>query len=333
MGRLQAGLNWTAFDTIVTGWSMDKPMERVRVLGTSPETDVTEVRSVLGQYGEIVEAQKGLISRKLPGCTNGIWTVKMFLKEGKSLPPFLIMKDEGEVWQLATGEASVCWKCGGTGHIGDKCRQAVNILAESLASTAVGVQPSWAHVVKGGISVVPPAPPPPVLPPFRPQTQSITINISSEILKMAKSTLKPVLEVVKNSVVVGKVVNAPVEPVFKPVGTVKDVAEKEYALPGSPALQSMEVVDAFHHSEDEKSDDASRSSLAGNSALKRVKLSQAAMDSSASPGLSSSPDLRHKVPGGSRQEQQQEDGVSAEGGGMHTNMFGINDVMWFVFEH
>ena len=32
VARLQAGLNWTNFDTVVTGWSMDKPMERVRVL-------------------------------------------------------------------------------------------------------------------------------------------------------------------------------------------------------------------------------------------------------------------------------------------------------------
>ena len=112
--------------------------------------DVAELRQILGQYGEILEAEKGLISQKVPGCTNGIWTVKMFVFEGKSLPPFLIMKDEGEVWQLANGEASVCWKCGQEGHIGDKCRQAVNVLAESLASHAVGVQPSWAHVVKGG---------------------------------------------------------------------------------------------------------------------------------------------------------------------------------------
>ena len=133
----------------------------------------------------------------------------MILKAGMSLPPFLIMKDEGEVWQLATGEASVCWKCGQCGHIGDKCRQVVNFLAESIASTAVGNQPSWAHVVKGGISVAPPAPPPPVPPPSRPQPQ-LTINISSEILKSAKSTLKPVLKVVKTTVVVGKVVNAQV---------------------------------------------------------------------------------------------------------------------------
>ena len=47
--RLQAGLVWPAFDTTVTGWSMDKPVERVRVLGTSTETDQTGTRKVLGQ--------------------------------------------------------------------------------------------------------------------------------------------------------------------------------------------------------------------------------------------------------------------------------------------
>ena len=86
----------------------------------------------------------------------------LVVKAGMSFPPFLIMKDEGEVWQLATGETIVCWKCGQGGHIGDKCRQAVNTLAESIASTAVGNQPSWAHVVQGGVSV---APQPPPLPP------------------------------------------------------------------------------------------------------------------------------------------------------------------------
>ena len=101
--RLQAGLVWPAFDTTVTGWSMDKPVERIRVLGTSPETAEADIRKVFGQYGEVLDSQKGYISKKLPGCTNGIWTVKLVLKDGFSLPPFLIMKDEGEVWQLATG--------------------------------------------------------------------------------------------------------------------------------------------------------------------------------------------------------------------------------------
>ena len=78
------------------------------MLGTSPESDEGGIRRVLGQYGEVLDAQKGYISRKLPGCTNGIWTVRLILRAGISLPPFLIMKDEGEVWQLATGETSVC---------------------------------------------------------------------------------------------------------------------------------------------------------------------------------------------------------------------------------
>ena len=36
------------------------------------------------------------------------------------------------------------------------------VYIESIASPAVGNQPSWAHVVKGGVSVVPLPPPPPV---------------------------------------------------------------------------------------------------------------------------------------------------------------------------
>ena len=72
VARLQAGLHWPAFDTTVSGWGMDKPMERIRVLGTSPETDEAELRKILGQYGEVMEAQKGLISKKLPGCTHSV---------------------------------------------------------------------------------------------------------------------------------------------------------------------------------------------------------------------------------------------------------------------
>ena len=49
--RLQAGLVWPTFNTTVTGWAMDKPVERVRVLGVSPETDEAGVRSVMGRYG------------------------------------------------------------------------------------------------------------------------------------------------------------------------------------------------------------------------------------------------------------------------------------------
>ena len=164
--RLQAGLVWPTFATTVTGWGMDKPVERIRVLGVSPETDEKGVRTVLGVYGEVLETRKGFISKKLPGCTNGIWTVKIILGESKLLPPFLIMKEEGEVWQLATGELSVCWKCGQSGHIGDKCHQDVSALAASLSGPGESHQPSWAHVVRGAS---PQHPRPPPVPPYNPR--------------------------------------------------------------------------------------------------------------------------------------------------------------------
>ena len=275
VGRLQIGLNWAAFDTIVTGWSMDKPMERVRVLGTSPETDEAEIRLVLGQYGEIVDAKKGLISRKLPGCTNGIWIVKMFVGEGKSLPPFLIMKDDGEVWQLATGEASVCWKCGQGGHIGDKCRQAVNILAESLASPAIGAQPSWAHVVKGGVSlVVSPPPPPPI---SRHQGQQLSFfKLSTGVLKAGKDSLKAVQK--------------PRMKLFDPVGKVVP------AFPANPVVDAASMN--VQLSVGEQDDVVASASV--NPPLKKAKLSpeMATRDPRlrARVCLSTSPDLHHKVP-------------------------------------
>ena len=74
--RLQAGLVWPAFNTTVTGWAMDKPVERFRVLGASPETYEAGIRLILQRYGEVLDAKKGLLSpKKLPGCLNGIWTV------------------------------------------------------------------------------------------------------------------------------------------------------------------------------------------------------------------------------------------------------------------
>ena len=118
-------------------------MERIRVLGASPETDEAGVKFVLGEYGEVLDARKSLISsKKLPGCTNGIWTVRLIMEQGKTLPPFLIIKEEGEVWQLATGEISVCWQCGLQRHIGDKCHQDVSALASSLTGPALSKQPS-----------------------------------------------------------------------------------------------------------------------------------------------------------------------------------------------
>ena len=180
---------------------MDKPVERVRVLGVSPETNEVGIRSVLEVYGEILETRKGFISKKLPGCTNGIWTVKLIMDKDKCLPPFLIMKEEGdvcmyvyvyvgEVWQLATGgEASVCWKCGQPGHIGDKCHQDVSALAASLSSSAESHQPSWAHVVRGARGVVLQHPRPPPVPPCLPKAGVLGKPITGETLQVSRDKL------------------------------------------------------------------------------------------------------------------------------------------------
>ena len=121
------------------------------------------------------------------------------MRAGMCLLSFLVMKDEGEVWQLATGEISVCWKCGQSGHIGDKCRQPVTVLAESIASPAVGNQPSWAHGVKGGVSVVPTPPPPPPGVQARPGLFRDPFKVTRDILTAAKAALK-VYKVTENEV-------------------------------------------------------------------------------------------------------------------------------------
>ena len=234
----------------------------------------------------------------------------MILKAGISLPPFLIIKDEGEVWQLATGEASVCWKSGLAGHIGDRCRQVVNFLAESIASPAVGDQPSWAHIVKGGISVVPvpPAPPPPVA--LLPKVSVIPRKVSRDILKAAKTALKVVPKI--------QVKKSTASPVLDSV----DKDGQELALPPSPDME-VALEDEF---EVGFSLQPGMSSVGDSAQNKKARLSQDLHISGTRDQLSTSPYLYHKVPKGSGEQQ----GVSAEGGGrVHTNMFGVNYVMWF----
>ena len=116
----------------------------------------------------------------------------MILEKDQALPPFLIMKEEGEVWQLATGEMSVCWKCGTQGHIGDKCFQDVSALAASLVGSSVSNQPSWAHVVRGarGGPQHPQFPLPPPLPLLPPPAEKLCAPITPGAIQLAKSRLE-----------------------------------------------------------------------------------------------------------------------------------------------
>ena len=66
------------------------------------------------------------------------------------------------------------------------------VYIESIASPAMGNQPSWAHVVKGGVSVVPLPPPPLPTVQDKPQLFRNPYKATSDILIAAKAALKAV---------------------------------------------------------------------------------------------------------------------------------------------
>ena len=159
-GKLKTGVDWPAFEANVHGWAMDKPVIVVRLHGVSPESTKQDIQNVMDQYGEVLDVEIGFISKKLlPGVTNGTWTIKMILTEGKILPSFVFMKEEGEVWQVIhENQVNVCWKCGQSGHVGARCNQPTLTFDALDVSQAVaegdgvgaGGARSWAHVVKSG---------------------------------------------------------------------------------------------------------------------------------------------------------------------------------------
>ena len=153
------GLDWPGFQTKVQGWAMDKPVMFVRILGASPHTTNEDIKNVMQQYGEIIEVKKGFLSRKLPNVTNGTWTVRLVVGVDQTLPSFVFVKDDGEIWQVVhDSQVTTCWKCGGQGHIGGRCREQAFSLDEGLVGggQAVGGEPApavqtWAHVVRRGV--------------------------------------------------------------------------------------------------------------------------------------------------------------------------------------
>ena len=57
----------------------------------------------------------------------------------------------------------------------------------------MGDQPSWAHIVKGGVSIVPPPPAPPPMMPANPLLFRNPFKATREILLAAKAALKVVV--------------------------------------------------------------------------------------------------------------------------------------------
>ena len=154
------GVMWTEFGVSVRGYSLDATVKVITVLGASPETDEEEIKSAFQEagLGEVIEATKGFLDpRRLPGVTNGKWKVRVKIEDpDKQLPSYIIRKEEGELWSLLfDGRRFVCWKCGSSEHIGDKCRDPEKTFEEVFGQRDEAGTVSWAAIVKGKAGVGP----------------------------------------------------------------------------------------------------------------------------------------------------------------------------------
>ena len=185
----------------------------------------------------------------------------------------------------------------------------------------MGDQPSWAHVVKGGVSIVPVPPVPPPMVPANPQLFRNPFKATSEILIAAKAALKDV---------VPRVEVAPRAPVAVSTANVGgDGKEHRYALaaPPSPAL---EVSIASDDSENKDASMQVNTSGVESRVSKPKKAKLSAELKEADDLMSSSPDLHHKLPASMRPRPDQEsDDEDSDDSREKTNLFGLNFVMWF----
>ena len=159
--RLQSsvGVTWTEYRVRVKGYSLDAQVKFIRLLGVSPETGEEEIKRTFVDVGigEVMEIKKGLLDAgRLPGVTNGTWTLRVKIFDPDTIiPSYIHRRDEGELWSLNfEGRVFCCWKCGSGNHIGDKCRDQTRTFDEIFSGVNDNerdfVKPTWAAVVRSG---------------------------------------------------------------------------------------------------------------------------------------------------------------------------------------
>ena len=155
----EEGVTWTDYRVRVKGYSLDAGVKFIRLLGVSPETEEEEIRTTFREenIGEVMDLKKGMLdATRLPGVTNGTWTMRVRIADpDKIIPSYIHRRDEGELWSLNfEGRIFCCWKCGSGSHIGDKCREQSRTFDEVFGGvdSAGGEfeKPTWAAVVRSG---------------------------------------------------------------------------------------------------------------------------------------------------------------------------------------
>ena len=142
VNKLEAnqGVMWSEYGVRVRGHSLDANVKVIRILGVSPETSAEDIENTFNEIGvgEVMDIRKGMLdSRRLPGVTNGTWLARVRITDpDKAIPPYVNRREE------------VCWKCGSSDHIGDKCKDQEGTFEEVFGNTD-GSSKSWAAIVKG----------------------------------------------------------------------------------------------------------------------------------------------------------------------------------------
>ena len=101
--RLQSprGVVWAEYKVKVKGYSLEPEVKFIRLLGAGPHTDVDEIRRsfVEAGIGEVVHIKKGMLDpSNLPGCTNGVWELRVRISDlDKPIPSYVYKRDEGEI--------------------------------------------------------------------------------------------------------------------------------------------------------------------------------------------------------------------------------------------
>ena len=117
--RLQSaeGVRWNAYNVRVKGYSLDAQVKLIRLLGVSPLTGEEEIKRTFTEVGigEIMEIKKGFLDvARLPGVTNGTWTLRVKIFDpDKIIPSYIHRRDEGELWSL-----NFEGKCSSAGSVG-----------------------------------------------------------------------------------------------------------------------------------------------------------------------------------------------------------------------
>ena len=96
------GVTWKDYGVKVRGYSLDAEVKYFRLLGVSPETSAEEIKRTFLEtgIGEVVDIKKGLLDeRRLPGVSNGTWSLRVKITDAeKFIPSYIHRRDEGELW-------------------------------------------------------------------------------------------------------------------------------------------------------------------------------------------------------------------------------------------